>query len=275
MGAAIAFLALPASAQTDVAKDPDWLRFFDNDYYKIRIELRPRLELGNIETPDTRHATAWTMRTRAGIGSKPIYGFSAYAELENSFSLDHDKYFDGVERPNGRTLVADPEETDLNQGYLQYENDAWADLHLRGGRQRIVLDNARFIGNRARRQNEATYDAALAATNLGISGLEVRYAYLFKVHRPFGDEGSALTRDYDAETHLVHLAYRGLPFLDVSVFGYFLDFEDDAPLSSSNSVGFLAHGEYGVAPNVSLRAQLPMHTSATPDATHSTTRRTM
>jgi hypothetical protein len=55
-----------------------------------------------------------------------------------------------------RPVVADPKCTEINQAYLQYKQGSFAGI---GGRQVINLDNQRFVGNVAWRQNDQTYDA--------------------------------------------------------------------------------------------------------------------
>ena len=54
-------------------------------------------------------------------------------------------------------MVADPKGTELNQGYVQYKGIDNVGLKL--GRQRINLDNQRFIGGVGWRQQEQTFDA--------------------------------------------------------------------------------------------------------------------
>ena len=69
----------------------------------------------------------------------------------------NDNYNDGL---NGKTrypVIADPDNTELNQLYVMYAPSAAIRLTL--GRQRINYDNQRFFGASSWRQNEQTFDA--------------------------------------------------------------------------------------------------------------------
>jgi hypothetical protein len=126
----------------------------DNDYYKISIDMRQRFDFAKQNMLDRSEGI--TLRTRLGIGTKPIAGFSGFAELGNVFSYCRSCYFDTVEPPNGKTPIADPRDTDLNRLFLQYENDGDMPLTAIVGRQRIIFDDARFVGNVTWRQHEQT-----------------------------------------------------------------------------------------------------------------------
>jgi hypothetical protein len=58
---------------------------------------------------------------------------------------------------NGHAVVADPESNEINQAYLSYSGID--NTVVKWGRQRLILDNARFVGNVGWRQNEQTFDA--------------------------------------------------------------------------------------------------------------------
>ncbi len=238
----IAGLVPPSAAAEEAQAEPRpmWLQALDNDYYKISLDIRARF--GAADQDGLDDSQAWTVRTRAGIGSKPFYGFSGFAELENTFSLNDDQYFDVASAPNGRTPIGDPENTELNRAWLQYQNDDWAGLKLKGGRQRIIFDDSRFIGNVGWRQNEQTYDSALAQTDFGVEGLKATYAYLWEIRRIFGDQGPPGTRDFDSDSHLINVKYGKLPRgASIAGFVYLLDF-DNSPGNSSNSYGFRLTG---------------------------------
>ena len=63
--------------------------------------------------------------------------------------------------------MGDPETTELNQAYLSFRG---GETILSAGRQRLVLDNARFVGEGAWRQNQQTFDALTA--QFGVKSLE-------------------------------------------------------------------------------------------------------
>jgi hypothetical protein len=62
-----------------------------------------------------------------------------------------------------------------NESESTFEKQGWAGLKLKAGRQRIKLDDDRWVGNVGWRQNEQTYDAARLQTNLGFL---YQFAYL-------------------------------------------------------------------------------------------------
>ena len=67
-------------------------------------------------------------------------------------------------------VVADPESYEINR--LQLTNTSIIDTTITLGRQRIVLDDHRFVGNVGWRQNEQTFDA-LRVVNKHIPNLTI------------------------------------------------------------------------------------------------------
>ena len=187
---------------------------------------------------------AFTTRIAAGIRSKPFRGLSGYAQFEGIVAYDNSSYFDVANPPNreGQTPIAEPNGADLNQFYLDYRNPELFGLGARVGRQEVVLDDSRFIGNVGWRQNHQAYDAALGSTSFGLDGLKATYGYIRDVHRIFGNDGGAATRDWDSDSHIVNVSYSGFTPVTLTAFAYLLDFKSDAPGFSSNSYGIRAHG---------------------------------
>jgi len=242
--------ATSAAAEAEPVGDPN-LPWLDNPYYKLFLDVRARMEFADIE--GFSDSQAYTIRTRAGLGSKPYFGFSAFAELENTWSLDDGSYFDGASAPNGESVIADPENIELNRAWLQFEKKEWLGMRAKGGRQRMIWDDARFIGNVGWRQNEQTYDAALGETTLGVEGLSAWYAYVWDVRRIFGDQGpSPTTQDFDSNSHLARVSHQGLDFLKATAFMYLLDFDQDSPPNSSNSYGLRLWGDIALSEDLSL-----------------------
>ena len=123
--------------------------------FKPIVDSRLRYEYVEQE-PLTRDADAVTLRIRAG-GELSNKEWSFLAEGEGTLAIS-EKYNSGL---NGKTLypiVADPENIELNRIQLQYKGLPKTVVTL--GRQRINLDDQRFVGAAAWRQNEQTFDAA-------------------------------------------------------------------------------------------------------------------
>ncbi|MEM7229076.1 MAG: alginate export family protein [Planctomycetota bacterium] len=204
---------------------------------KFSIDNRIRFEWA--DQSDRRSSTAWTNRVRFGYGSKAYQGLSGYVDGEWVVTASEDDYFvpatgDGTP---GRTVIADPPGIELNQAYGQYAVDNLGggdmSLQVRGGRQRIVLDDSRFIGNVGWRQFEQTFDAVRVQATFGDSSLELEYAYVFGVQRIFGPDGP----NPDSSSHFINGSYTFSPALSVTAFAYLLDFEDDDPANSSDTYG--------------------------------------
>jgi hypothetical protein len=241
----------PAPAEP-TAPDLPWL---DNEWYKVHLDARARIGLANID--GFAGSQAYTLRTRAGLGSKPWHGLSAFAELENTWSLADDEYFDGVSSRTGKSIIADPGNTELNRAWAQYESAALfgspVSAKAKGGLQRIIFDDARFIGNVGWRQNEQTFRAAFGQSNLGVDALSAQYAYLWYIQRIFGDKGpTAATRDFDSDSHLARVSYTGIAGHELTAFTYLLDFQNDSPTNSANSYGLRAAGSFGLGEKLAL-----------------------
>ncbi|NIX55640.1 MAG: hypothetical protein GWN14_06840, partial [candidate division Zixibacteria bacterium] len=91
-------------------------------------------------------AAASTVRTRMGYRTGETGGLSAFIEFEDVSEVGEKKY------GGNYSVVADPEITELNQAYVSYQAPGKSNVLL--GRQRLILDNARFVGNVGWRQNE-------------------------------------------------------------------------------------------------------------------------
>ncbi len=261
----VILVAPPVGAQEDTPPesvgDPI-LPWLDNQFYKIHLDINARIELADQDTFE--NSEAYTLRTRAGLEIKPYYGFSAFAEVENMWSPADDEYNDGTGKDDDnedKTLIADPENTELNRAWIQYGNQALFDTSvsgkLKGGIQRIVWDDARFIGNVVWRQNEQTYHAGLAETNLGVEGLTGQYAYVWEVQRIWGDPGNerakALNRqDWDSDSSFARIHYEGLENHTFTGFIYALDFENDSPADSSTTYGGRAYGDFELTDDLGL-----------------------
>ena len=136
-------------------------------------------------------------------------------------------------------VIADDDTIELNQGYLNYQG--LANTNFRLGRQRIKLDNDRFIGNAGFRQNEQTFDAALVS-HAPLPGLDLTYAFVDHVNPVFGDD--ARLGDFDSNTHLFNATHDGFGWGRITLYDYLIEVDDDAPAFSSNSTGLRLDGDH-------------------------------
>jgi hypothetical protein len=218
----------------------------DNKFYKVTIDMRFRTELA--EKKGLAQSQAPTLRTRLGAGTKPFHGFSVFAEMENVAAFCKSCYWDGVgPNPGMKTPIVDPEVTQLNRGFAKYQRKGDYPVTAIAGRQRIIYDDARFVGNVGWRQNEQTFDSFLA--DAGWKGLKVSYSYLWHIKRIFGDETSSrLTRDFASNSHAVNVSYDFDSGPKLVWFAYALNLRNEdlrSRTNSSNSYGFRITGDHG------------------------------
>ena len=150
------------------------------------ITLTPSLDARvRFETVDQDNAVAdaeaLTVRLRPGI-SLGSGGFSLLVEGEGTFGIVN--HYNDTNAANGvepYSVVADPESIELNRAQLQYKSKA---VTLTAGRQRINIDDQRFVGSVGWRQNEQTFDAG--------KGCSVRYRSAEPMHGRSGRFSAAM-----------------------------------------------------------------------------------
>ncbi len=197
---------------------------------KAKVDVRVRLETNDVDGGKDA-ATALTARTRVGYETGKFSGVQAYVEFEDTMALI-DEY---SPEDTKYDIVADPEGTEMNQGYLTYTGVD--KLLIKAGRQRVILDNARFVGNVGWRQNEQTYDAAMLQTT-AIPDLTATYAYVNQVN-------GIQYKSSDTDTHLVNLNYTGLP-VKLTAYSYLIDKDSNKDTDDSGTFGASASGKLPV-----------------------------
>lgn len=227
---AAAVLAAPiALAQPAFAAPGDPVKIGSGFTLDPIVEGRLRWE--NVNTP-TLDADAVTVRMRAGAELKHASGLSFLAEAEGTLAIDeHYNAFPFAiadsQRRTAYAVVADPMNIDLNRLQIQYKTKS---ASLTVGRQRINLDDQRFVGSVAWRQNEQTFDAVRAEAKFGPVSLDGTYA--IKQNTVFGiDAGPRLA--YDGKFVFLGATAKLGP-VQAKAFSYILNY--DAP----EQVGALA-----------------------------------
>lgn len=200
---------------------------------KTSLDLRMRTEYVDYETTPETDAT--TLRTVLGYKTGDYHGLKAFLEFESVSSLGQGNYNSGTTGlGNKKTqygLIADPALAQVNQSYLE-------GYGFKAGRQKIVYDNARFIGDVAWRQNDQVFDGASFSTaSYGPKDLVLNVAYLTRVNNIFG-----ATRAVDSR--LANLRYSALPQFRPAVFYYGIE-EKSAPASSWKHTGARVDGTVG------------------------------
>lgn len=214
---------------------------------KVRAEFRYRFEQVDQE-PFASEAYASTLRSRLGFDSGAWNGLSASLEFDNVTVLgDDDAYNSTTNGETGRPVVADPEYTEVNQAYVQYAQGSFVGLL---GRQRIVLDNQRFVGNVGWRQNEQTYDA-LTLRSTAITKTTLQYSYIANINRVTGPDEGSQPANYHGAVHALNGKADLGAFGAATAFAYLLDL-DNAPALSSSTYGVLWSGSYKLAESTNL-----------------------
>jgi hypothetical protein len=174
-------------------------------------------------------AQAVTLRSRLGFETGQAWSTSLLAEASLMWPLDQ-SYNSSINGETRYPLVADPEDTALDR--LQLRNTSLPDTALTVGRQRINLDDQRFVGSVDFRQNEQTFDSA-RMVNTSIPGVTIDLTYLDHVNRVYGTRSPA--GRYTGNSYLGNVSY-DTPVGKLTGFGYFLAFDQDHP-DSTQSVG--------------------------------------
>jgi len=191
------------------------------------LNLRYRYETVD-DNAFEKDAHASTLRTAFGYRTLPWHGVSAFIEAENVTVVGNDLYnnkgagrhWNGVD---DRPVVADPAITEINRAYLNLA--VIPDTELRAGRDEILLDNQRFVGNVGWRQNHQSFDA-VALTNESIPHTTLTYIYMGNVNRIFGD-------NKQMGSHFVNAKISGCPYADFTLYYYMLDYSDEADWGAS------------------------------------------
>lgn len=229
---------------------------------KANLDARLRYEHVGIDGPLTaplteEEADALTIRARLGYTTGSWNALDGQLEFEGTRVMGGE-HFNSSE--NGETtypFVADPEVDEVNQAWLR-----WSGLpgtQIKYGRQRILLDNQRFVGNAGWRQNEVTYDATLLTTTI-IPRTTFTYAYLTNVNAfkffNYAPAGLPVELDdnVDVEAHLVNISVAVDKKLLLTGYGYFLDFDEiptGAPVrlfADTRTIGLRAVGALPIGP---------------------------
>lgn len=196
---------------------------------KFQYQLRWRWE--NVDQDPFPHSSnAIPLRARINFHTADLYGFSLKTEFDYVFNFGLDKFNAGAgntPRPRGYPVIADPGGEDLNQLFLQYKADFG---QFRAGRQRVIYDNARFLGNVGWRQNEQTYDSFTFAQSAG-ADFDFKYTYINKVRTIFGNDVPAGKRKQN--DHMGNLSYKFENNSKITAYYYYIKDKDRAVFSTS------------------------------------------
>jgi len=204
---------------------------------KATLDMRLRSETVSQESKP-EDASALTLRTRLGYLTGDYEGFKAFMEMTNTSAFgDHD-YQAPDPKGSAKTTypkVADPELSRINQAWVSYSGIP--DTAVKAGRQRVILDNARFVGNVGWRQTEQVYDALVVA-NTSLPDTTLIYGYVTRAYTIVGGDPAS-------QSHLINVSYNGLSFGKITGYAYLLDLKHDggAVNLSDNTKNALVDGQ--------------------------------
>jgi hypothetical protein len=198
--------------------------------FRLRYEYVD--QTGKEETAD-----AWTLRSLIGWQTRPFHDFSVTAQLIGVSPFNH-QYNDldkGV--PNPRRLdypvVADPEDYDVNQLFLQWSGLPSTKIRL--GRQAVFLDNWRFVGDVRFRQVMQVMDG-IALENRSLPDTEIYVAHFERIKQ-------VTTKRQDVNVELMNIKYRFTPSESLTGYGYLVDWDgSDLEANSSKTFGLRLDG---------------------------------
>jgi Alginate export len=184
---------------------------------KPQIDARLRYE-GVEQVGTVKDAGAVTARIRAGVEATSG-AFSFLVEGEGTLAISQ-KYNSGL---NGKTLypiVADPQNIELNRAQVQFKGIAKTVVTL--GRQRINLDDQRFVGAVGWRQNEQTFDAVRIEYS-GIKNVKADVTYAWSDRTIWGVDGFGIRpQAVSGDNIFANLSYKH-KFGTLTGFAYLVD----------------------------------------------------
>lgn len=246
----LAILAM-ASSQTAIAGINETienaLKFGQDDakYGQIKFDLRYRYEQDDTKNPNKDHGDASTIRMRLGYLTPSFYGLQAYAEYEMNQDIVENDYNSTRNSKTGYEVIADPQEHELNQFWLSFKGIP--DTEIKVGRQRIKLDNDRFIGNVGWRQLEMTYDAALV-TNKSLKNTTITAGYINQAQ-------TIKSMVNPMQTPFFNIAYNMNRLGTLTGYVYFID-NNEAHSKSNQTYGLSFDGKTALSDNITALYRL-------------------
>jgi hypothetical protein len=215
---------------------------------KLSLDMRYRMEMVS-EDGVTEDATASTARIRLGYQTESFKSFAGFMEFEAISALGDENYNNTANANVNYPVVADREDAELNQAYVSFSGID--NTTILAGRQRIDLDNGRFVGNVGWRQNEQTYDAASIVVAPS-DQTSLSYAHVINVNTVFGAHHPTTSlADIDVSAELINVSIKTIPG-KLTGYMYMLGLTD-APTASHQNLGVRFTGERSMTPLVSAK----------------------
>ena len=144
---------------------------------KANMDIRLRTEWVDFTT--TKEATAATIRSTLAYKTADYQGVTGFIQFEDVTNFGKEDYNSTINGNAKYGIIADPSLTQVNQIFIEAYG-------AKVGRQKIVYDNARFVGDVAWRQNDQTFDAISYVNKVLVPSTTFNLAYVNKVHNIVG-----------------------------------------------------------------------------------------
>ena len=224
--------------------------------FKPLVDTRLRYEHVEQDGPVTITDDAEAVTVRARLGgefSNSMWSF--LAEAEGTLAIDED-YNSGLNGKTNFPVVADPENIELNRIQVQFKG--LPKTIVTAGRQRINLDDQRFVGSVGWRDNEQTFDAARIEWT-GIKNLKVDLTYAWSDRTIWGIDGTPATTPPRPQAISGDNVFANVSYTTkvgtLTGFAYLVD-EDELPAAilrnSSQTFGGRFAGGYALSKAVKL-----------------------
>ena len=216
------------------------------DWGKISFNIRWRFEY--VDQQDKDISRGDPIRLRLGYLTPKWYELQGFGEFEGNtpvFLNDYNSLRNGKAQ---YAVIADPGEAELNQGWLAFSGIP--DTVIKAGRQKIVYNNHRFIGNVGWRQMEQTFDAA-GIVNQTFKNTDLKFAFVSNVR-------TITSKNVDMTSPLLNVSYAFPGIGKLTAYGYWLDYDDDhnsGPFSfafSTQTYGIRFNGSTSLVNNLNL-----------------------
>ena len=204
------------------------------------VDLRVRSDT-TAQTGFAADTEALLLRARLGFRTGKLGDTSLLAEASLLTPLVSD-YNSGLNGKTAYPSISDPENYELHR--LQLENTSLPQTDLLLGRQRVPLDDQRFVGASNWRMNENTLDS-LRIVNTSVPDLTVDLTYYNRFNRRT-TEASTKLGALTGDSYLANVRY-DTPWAKVTVFDYRLSFRE-VPTLSSQTAGVRLVGEQPAGP---------------------------
>ena len=231
-----------------------WIRYRHEDVDEDR---------GGTPLAGTNSATLDSIRLQVGFTTARYKGFYGRLELEGALNLNDQALnldddfripplgpgpnpIAGNRLAEGHAIIPDNDFGEVNEAYIGWRSGSGGcpntpgfcdgNLSFKLGRQTIIYDNHRWVGDVIWRNNNVSMNAGRIdwspVKNLGLS-----YAYVKKVKRLFGENSIFNEWKFD-DGHLINASYKFPGWGKITGYGYLLDWNDNprTPFPEGNGI---------------------------------------